>query len=182
MDNIDVSQFVKTKAQANDFSTHLSSILEKMFQSDFNLEKALSEEFGLIKKDLFMTFLRESNINGESIADVKTFLTKVQEKIATLPVLNLAIAFEPKEQTLQVLSNWFTVNLHKQVLFEITIDPSLIAGATLSFQGTYLDLSIKETFEKYLNEIVDNASNPTDKKRPVLLGGHQSLEHITIGR
>jgi hypothetical protein len=186
MDQLDLSSFFKTKSEASDFSTRLSAISEKMYQNDFNLEKELREQLGVLKKDKFVTMLRDNNLNVESNAALKEFFSKIQEKISSLSVLSLKIAFEPTEQTLESLSEWFILNIKKQVLFAITIDPSLIAGAAITINGKHRDFSIKLKFDQVLKDVLaKNAepTTPTDETKPTeLLGGHQSIDHIHLGR
>src|SRR5689334_3474304 len=100
MDLLDLSSFCKTKAQANDFSARLAAIAEKVYQTDFNLDKSLSEQLGMRKKDQFLSLLRENKIAVEKGSDLKAFLDKLQQDVLTLPVLSITIAFEPTEETL----------------------------------------------------------------------------------
>lgn len=142
-----------TKAQAQDFSSRLEIISQRIFDTDFNPEKALLEQFGIKKKETFMTLLRNSKINAESRLDIKKFIDEIQAKIGSLPVISLILAFEPKEQTLQTLSRWFVLNTNMQVLFEISVDKQLVAGAAILSNGKYLDYSIKPKFEKIFAEV-----------------------------
>lgn len=135
-----------------DFSARLSAIVSKIFQTNFSLETELAEQFGIQKKDKFLSLLRDKGINPSSNTQLKDFLGKLQEKALSLPVLSLSIAFEPKEETLTYLSEWFVQNQHKQILFDLTVDPDLIAGAAVSYQGKYLDFSIRPVFSKILEE------------------------------
>src|SRR5690348_3707858 len=121
MEVLDLSDFCKTKAQANDFIMRLSSISQKLYQTDFSLEQELIMQFGIQKKDAFMSLLRNNNINISSIHALKTFIAKVLEKASSLPVLNITLAFNPDEETLKAFSNWFILNTNKQVLFNITV-------------------------------------------------------------
>jgi F0F1-type ATP synthase delta subunit len=148
MDKIDFSEFFTTKAEANDFLSRLTAITDKVFQTNFNLKNALAEQFGINKSDRLMTLLRENNINADSLDAAKKFLEKIQESIASLPVLTLTIAFEPKEATLKALSEWFLINTKKQVLFNITVNTKLVAGATINFNGKYFDFTIRPTVER----------------------------------
>ncbi|MBI5122400.1 F0F1 ATP synthase subunit delta [Candidatus Roizmanbacteria bacterium] len=150
---MDFSDFFKTKTQANDFLAGLAKIAEMAYQTNFDLEKALMEQFGLGKKDKFLSFIRENNLDLQSASNIKAFLTKLQDEVTNLSIMPITLAFEPKEQTLKALSDWFQVNLKKQVLFEIAVDKKLIAGATITFKGKFKDFSIKEKF----NEIVKNS-------------------------
>ncbi|MGE5042199.1 MAG: hypothetical protein ACM3IJ_04835 [Candidatus Levyibacteriota bacterium] len=152
MEDIDLTPFCKTKAEAMDFSARLSTIVSHIFQTSFDLEHELSQELGIQKKDLFLFLLRDKNINPSAQSDLKDFLSKLQEIALNMPVLSISLAFEPKEDTLTFLSEWFLTNLHKQVLFDIVVDSNLIAGAAVSYQGKFLDFSIKPIFTRILEE------------------------------
>lgn len=154
MDILDLSDLFNTKAQADDFTNRLSAISQKVFATQFNPEAALLDNFGIKKKDAFMTLLRNNNVNPESRLAIKDFIEKIQTKILTLPVISLILAFEPKEETLQTFSRWFVINVNKQVLFDVQVDKSLVAGAAIRSGGKYLDFSIKPVLDKITSEVL----------------------------
>jgi len=88
-------------------------------------------------------------------------LNTLQKQVSSLQVLSLTIAFEPNQQTLTSLSEWFMVNMKKQMLFDITVDHTVIAGATLSYNGKFSDFSIRPTFNRILQNAFTNSSNTT---------------------
>lgn len=167
METIDLSDLFHTKAQADDFSIRLAAIAKKIFETSFNPESALLEHFGIKKKDVFMTLLRNNNVNPDSRIAIKEFIERIQAKILNLPVLSIILAFEPKEQTLQALSSWFMLNTNKQVLFDISVDPGLIGGVAIYANGKYLDFSIRSAFNKSVEEIsaMNGLVSPDDKKK-----------------
>ena len=160
MEEVDLSFFFHTKAQLNDFLVRLSDFSEEIYKNDFNLEKSLIDSFGIEKKEKFVIFLRNNNVNVTSVADLKNFLEKFQEKITKLPILSITLAFEPNEDTLNLLNEWFVINTKKQFVFDISINPNLIAGVALNFNGKFLDFSVSQKFGKLLNDtLVDEAKN-----------------------
>jgi F0F1-type ATP synthase delta subunit len=161
---LDLSPFFKTKAQAMDFNQRLSGISAKVYETNFNLESSLLDEFGIQKKDKFMTLLRDNKINPESPADLKKFFGKIQTTINTIPVLSMTIAFEPKEKTLQALSEWFLMNIKKQMLLEVTVDTNLIAGAKLQYKGKFVDGSIKPLFDNIVQQMMTNSADKQPEK------------------
>jgi F0F1-type ATP synthase delta subunit len=148
MEDLDLSGFFKTQAQSVDFFTRLSTISEKIYKTGFNLEKVLTDQLGIQKKDKFMILLRDNKVSLSSNAALKDFISQVQEKISSLPTVSLTLAFEPKEDTLKSLSNWFPANINKQVLLDIKVDPEIIAGAYVSYKGKCSDFSIKPVFDQ----------------------------------
>ena len=154
MEDLDLSGFFSTNIQAADFLTRLSTISEEIYKTDFDLEKALIEKFGILKKDKFSILLRDNNISPGSASALKDFFDKIQEKISSMPVISLTLAIEPGEETLKSLSDWFPLNINKQVLLDIKVDTNLIAGAYVSFNGKYSDSSVKPIFDQASKEIL----------------------------
>ncbi len=177
MENLDLSPFCKTKAQANEFLGKLAAISEKAYETDFNLEKVALEQLGMQKKDSFLQLLSQNNISLTDVNQLKTFLTQLQEMVSKLPVLSLIIAFEPKEESLKAFSDWFFLNVKKQVLFAITVDRSLIGGATISYNGKHLNCSIQSSFEQILTDALKQPE--TAPSEPVQ---QQNSANLHLGR
>jgi len=166
MDQVDLSDFFTTKLEANDFLARVTTISEMFFQTGFNLEQALHQQFGVNKSDKMITILRSSNINPESLPAVKDFLFILMQKISLLPVISLTIAFEPQDQTLKTLSQWFFITMHKQVLFDISVDHTVIGGAHITYNGKFFDFSVKSTFERILQDYMERLMHPNAKIPP----------------
>ncbi|HWY78765.1 MAG TPA: F0F1 ATP synthase subunit delta [Candidatus Sulfotelmatobacter sp.] len=181
MGNLDLSEFFTTKTEANIFLSRITTISEMAFQTNFNLEKALQEQLGINKSDRLLVLMQNNNINTESLSAVKDFFRLLSEKLTMLPMLTLTIAFEPQVQTLKALSEWCLVNLHKQMLFEITVDTSLVGGALISNNGKFFDFSIRPTVTRILKkELSKPATNLSQQNKPV--ENYQNINDITIGR
>ncbi len=147
MEQIVLSDFFTTKSQANDFNSRLSAFAANIYDVGFNLEKNFEAQFGPIKRDKFLTLIRENEIPVESTQALNKFVTRVQETISSMEVASLTLAIEPNDELLKAISDWFFLNLKKQVLLEILVDSNLIAGAIVSYNGKLLDSSIKSVFD-----------------------------------
>lgn len=180
MDQLDFTDFFQTKAGASDFNTRLSLIAESVYKAGFSLEKALLQQIGVSKKDRFITILRDNNVDLESHTALLSFIAKLQEKISSLPVFSIKLAFEPKEITLRVISEWFIVNTKKQVLLDITVDENLIAGAAISFNGEYINLSVKEKFDQIAASILNKSEVPSTAT--VTAQDHLDTSNFSLGR
>jgi len=178
MENLDLSYFCKTKGQALDFSSRIASIAETIYHTNFSLERSLTEQFGIQKKDRFISLLREQQIGIDQRNALKEFFSLLQEKVAFLPVLSLTIAFEPNEAVLQAVSQWFLINTKKQVVFDIQIDRSLIAGASLTFNGKFKDYSIRTQFQSEVEDVL----KPPELPQQTDLPEHRSMENLHMGR
>jgi F0F1-type ATP synthase delta subunit len=159
MEQLDLSDFFMTKAQANDFSIRLSAISENIYKTNFDLEKALMEQFGIKKKDKFIAYLRNNKVDLASTSALKETLAKIQETISTLSVISLTIAIEPNEQIIKAISNWFSLNIDSQVLFDIQVDSNIVAGCTMTYNGKCLTFSVKHILDEVMQETLTNSSS-----------------------
>jgi len=175
MESINLSAFFSTKAQSSDFMNRLAEISKTTYQTNFDLEKTLTEQLGFKKKDLFITILRDNKIQIESGPAVKTFLEQLQEQIKALPVLPLSLAFEPTEQTFKTLADWFELNLKRQLILDVTVDKRLIAGAAITFSGKFFDYSIRPRFDQIVKNVM---TQPVPTEKPI----HQESAQMHMGR
>jgi F0F1-type ATP synthase delta subunit len=140
---IDLSQFFITKSQATDFMRSLDSIIDQLYEVNFDINKTLADEFGIEKRDKFMELLRDSKMTNASNDTLKALLQNMQETVKKLPILSLSIAFEPTEAVLKSFLEWCLFTLNRQVIIDLEVDRNLIAGATINFNGKFKDYSIK---------------------------------------
>lgn len=155
MGEINLSDFISTKSQALFFSACLHAIADKVYETDFDLEKNLREQIGTIKTEKFLMLMRDNDVPLASNSALIEFFRRIQETISSLPSAGITMAIEPTEQMLKSISNWLLLNLKKQVLIEPEVDHSIIAGAAVSFQGKRLDSSIGSEFDRIYTETIE---------------------------
>lgn len=162
MDELNLSEFFTTKNQASEFMVKLDQIIATIFETKFDLEVALGKYFSFSQKDKFLKFLRISKVNTKNPTELKQFFEKIKESVSQMKVINLKLAFEPSDKNLISFSNWFRMNVKKQFLFEITVDPKIVAGVEINFNGKYLDFSIRRSLEQIFNPQPAAPAQPTN--------------------
>jgi F0F1-type ATP synthase delta subunit len=170
---MDLSAFFVTKSQAGDFSRGLSNIIDQMYETNFNLENSFAQEFGIDKRDKFIELLHENSHKNISLKD---YLTSFIEQIKIMSEIDITIAFEPDNETLKAISQWFIISYNKQVLINISVDRNLIAGAAINFRGKFKDYSFKNQFDEIVKK---QLSTPINSNGQTV---HQQTEFMTIGR
>ena len=167
MEQLDFSEFFRTKSEANAFSNALAAIIDEIYTVDFTVEKSLTKQFGLQKKDRLLLLLRQETFNGLSGNALKECFIRWQSMVAKMPVLAVTLAFEPRDETLKILADWISINLQRQFLFDIIVNRDLIGGATFSFNGKHMDYSIRPSLEKVINEDLSKSSPHQENNQPV---------------
>ena len=171
---IDLSEFFITHSQANDFAIRLNVIVEQMYTTNFNLEQAIHKQFGIQKADTFLKLLREQSLQNASMPQIQAFLKKLQDTVNNLTVVSLTLAFEPTDDVLRSLAQWFSIHVQNQIVLDIQTDPHIIAGIKINYNGRFKDYSLGSVF----NALVTSMLHPEEAKPPL----HQNAQLITIGR
>ena len=69
------------------------------------------------------------------------------------------------------------INLKKQVLFDISVDRKLIAGAAITYKGKYKDFSIKPKVNEIITKILTQPPPIHAIRGPI-----QNTQNIHVGR
>ena len=181
--SMNLTDFFTTKGEATDFSLALTTLSEEVYTTHFDMDKSLMQIFGIVKKDLFLKLLRENSIPPNSPTDLKNFIEAIQKAITSLPAITLTVAFEPRYETVKAISNWFVMNLKKQILLDFIVEPNIIAGLRFTYEGKYRDYSFQLPVEQLIQNLMTaEFQQQVQEPQQTQEKTHQSLEHITVGR
>jgi F0F1-type ATP synthase delta subunit len=65
-----------------------------------------------------------------------------------IPKVKLEIAFEPREEFILKIEEWFREKVKKRMILDIIVNPKVIGGARIEFQGKWKDFSLEKEIEK----------------------------------
>ena len=94
----------------------------------------------------FLAMFNKDNVD-------KTF-ENTEATLDTLKPLIIYIAFPPTEELIAQIGFFLRNNLKNHKLFEIRVDPNLVAGCALSFKGIYKDYSLRMLIQSKRAEIL----------------------------
>lgn len=137
---------IRTKQDARKLADELDLLMAKLYLAEKGIfEKTLDKKIRswvsvLIKEGL------------SKVADKEGYLQGLLAEISKLKTLHLTISFEPTEEGLDRFHSWVQSNVGQGVILEISVEPSLLGGAKIIYQGRYLDLSLTAKFKKVFAE------------------------------
>jgi len=86
-------------------------------------------------------------------------ISGLTEKLKSLPALTLYLAVMIDDYLIDELGLWFRKNFHPELILEVRINPSLLAGAAFVWKNHYHDLSLHHFFkmkEEIINKIISD--------------------------
>jgi len=131
-----LNDFIKTTDDRDTILNSIDILSDGLYKTKFDIRKNLTPAaYQFIQSE-----------TGGRIT--QSLLAQVKEKLQNLPVLSLTLAFMPDEKMIEKFSAWVKVNLTDQTILDFEIDPSLLGGALISFNGKYLDGSLFKKMEE----------------------------------
>jgi len=127
-----------------------------LFASNLPLEKALAE---FSKKDLESKLIGSFSINffkQFNSQNVTQLLKDLNDQVNKFQLLTITIpVFLPEHEVIRI-GHYLRTNFNSKFLIELKVDPSLIAGAALTYGGNYRDYSLKAKIAENRNVIIED--------------------------
>jgi len=138
---------VHTKKDIEEVILQLDDLINSLFNVNIDIEKKMDEILPQDKKQKIMEIVKRNKIDIKDTLQFQNFLKELQQRVENIPVIMLHFAFNPKEEILRSVLNWFLENLKKEVVLDIEVDQNLIGGAVVVYNGIYKDYSLRKKFE-----------------------------------
>lgn len=109
----------------------------------------LANEIQKIKTKEELTLFLEDIINRldeKNLSEKEIF--KIEKNLLSLPVLRLEIAFKPTDEFIKKLSDWVEKEAQQKVILDIVVNPKVVAGALIEYQGIFRDYSLSKRIEE----------------------------------
>ena len=116
----------------------------------------LSERAKNKVKEEFRQYIKE--LENKKLLSVSpdlqlSFFEHLKSYLQKIPQLKLEIAFKPSKDFLLTLKRWFKKKNKQEVILDITINPKIVGGAIIEYQGQYRDFSLLEKVNKSVSQI-----------------------------
>jgi len=148
-----ISQKAITKEDLVFLLEQLSVIEKEIFTNPKNL---LSEKLkGKIDESLRKEIekLEKEGILPSTPQDQISFFKEFENFLFKIPTVKLEIAFEPSNDFLVELDKWFKEKVKRKMILDIEINPKIIGGVKIEYQGRWRDYSLEKEMEKFYGGI-----------------------------
>ncbi len=148
----DLTEKIKTKEELILFLEELSQAQQAAFKQGGVL---LSEKLkGKISEEL-KNFLERTEKNGmlsKNPEQQYSFLEKIKKYLLSLPEVKLEIAFSPSDDFLKKIGLWFKEALGQKIILDLTVNPKIVGGAIIEYQGNWRNYSLAREIDKSIND------------------------------
>ncbi|MCD6528259.1 F0F1 ATP synthase subunit delta [bacterium] len=148
----ELAEKIKTKEELIFYLEELSQAQQAVFKGgrillSEKLKGKISEEF---KK--FLEKMEERKMLSKNPDQQYSFLEKIKKYLLSLPEVKLEIAFSPSNEFLKKISLWFEKKLNQKVILDLTVNPKIVGGAIIEYQGNWRDYSLAKEIDKLIEK------------------------------
>ncbi|HLD01256.1 MAG TPA: F0F1 ATP synthase subunit delta [Patescibacteria group bacterium] len=101
-------------------------------------------------QELLTQAFTKLQISLSNTEGIKTYLTILKLRLEAMPVVSVQIALAPTQEILLATSSFVKETLGDDALIAFTVDPTLVAGAVISYKGKFFDASAKNQLSNVL--------------------------------
>ena len=154
-DYSEILEGILTRDDVLRFIEQLGNLEQELFHSsDHGLSSdSIGEVFGRAlpydKAKRVQVLIHKAHIAETDIMAVKSILDVIKQYLQSIPVATVTLAFEPNLAQVRRILQSITQSYGKAAVLQIVIDPSIVGGMVLEWEGKYHDYSIKKKVKKY---------------------------------
>ena len=144
----DVIESLKTTQEVANFLSEIDVFLLTFFKSEkISIEQALSSVSADSAQKISQAFSK-NNLDINDKDTVTGFFKNLKELAGKLNVIKLTLAFDPTAKTVENIHNFVKENIGTGYILEIEVEPDILGGSIIIFNGKYNDFSLKKSIEE----------------------------------
>jgi len=105
-------------------------------------------------KEELIFFLEE--ITRKKSGPEKEEASNLEKELRALPEMKLDIAFFPTDNFLNRISQWLQKEFGQRIILDITVNPKVVAGAIIEYQGNWRDFSLAKKIDQLFSDKLMN--------------------------
>jgi hypothetical protein len=103
------------------------------------IDEKIRKEIEKLEKEGILSSLPEKQL---------IFFQELEKFLLEIPKVKLEIAFEPNDEFVLEIDKWFREKVGAKVILDIFVNPKIVGGAKIEYQGKWADFSLEKEIEK----------------------------------
>lgn len=138
---------VRTVDEKEKLASELSILMDSLYKNKGDgLDSALNTQV----RQWVAELVREEA--GQDLNNINNYLKTVNSNLEKLKILNLTLAFEPTEASIDKIIKTIRESGDLDIILDFSYEPKILGGAIISYKGEYRDLSLKRVYEAEYEE------------------------------
>lgn len=141
----EITNLVSTRDDLNMINSKLNLLEEALYETkgntfDFVLKNSLDVSLSKLISRLSMVESKEEVIK------------KIRQNLEKIKIIEITLAFSPSQIFSEKIANWLKKTIKENIAVDIKLEPSILGGVTISFEGKYFDGSLRNKLDNELKK------------------------------
>ncbi len=137
--------------QYNNLLNSLYRLSNDLYSVDTNIDSKVNEYLTEEEKEIFDEVKSELGVGMLDVESVKKIIEEFEKSLRAMPQVTIQIAYEPTVHDVESVIAFFNSRLDYGLVVNMKINPEIVGGAVVEFNGKYNDYSIKGLIDEVLN-------------------------------
>ena len=111
-------------------------------------DKKLSEKVKNVVSEGFRKIIRNQEDELNTREEQEEFLNQLKSQLQSAAQIKLTLAFSPSDSFLKDISQWLENETGEHIIIDLTVDPEIVGGAIIEYDGHYLNFGLDKKIEK----------------------------------
>ncbi len=134
-----------THTDAKRFLESIDEAIANAFSTKETLEQLFARLFSHDQKAVLLELIGTAGVTQQRAAELQKLLDGIRKTVSEIPIMELTVAVEPSELALARIKEWIDTHSHTKVVLEIKVNPRIIGGVRIAFNGRYHDYTVRKT-------------------------------------
>ncbi len=140
-----VLETIATTEDASELNEQIDRLLTTIYQTErSDIATALDATLSTNISKSIKNYLYKTNTILTNEEEVRLSLKKLQEEVRHANILSLTLAFSPTKKMVTNISQMVKHEFGENILIELSVNPELVGGAVIIYNGKYIDLSLQK--------------------------------------
>lgn len=144
--------YIRTKQDGLYLREQLTELARDLYNISIPFDSRVHELFSFEFAEKLLAEAREQGVVLTDPQGISAFLDTLEGELQTLPTVTLRLAFEPQYDLVKNISKWFDAELRSHVLLEVIVDPTVIGGLIVEWNGAHRDYTLKKIIQEKLEK------------------------------
>lgn len=134
-----------TSTDAKGFIESIDQAIASIFSTKSTFEEMFAELFPHTQKLVLLDLVTEAGLTRENATGLQKLFEGIRDTVSAVPVMEMTVAVEPSERSLYRIKEWIDSHSTTKVFLDIKVNPRIIGGVRIAYNGKYHDYSVKKT-------------------------------------
>lgn len=139
----DIFATIQTKEDLYLIKEEISMLKQSLFKTNSKeFENVLKNE---LRRDVSLALQKDL----QSSKDPKDYLEGLEKMLSSVEQVKIQVAYQLSAKSLASIRDWVSKNITEFVVLDIYYNPSIIAGAAISYKGKYYGSTVSAKIDEY---------------------------------